>query len=183
MADVIDECPPLAKLFEGGFLEKRFQQVFQVPSAVLARSGAGAEVSEVRDAMSIASTRKRTKGAAATAGPNHATAGPNRGGDLAGDAPEGAPGGWGPASPRRGGSASPKRGGRKGTRGSGSGVEAEAWPGLEEALKESEKEVAPVAEAGPAMAPVVGSSGQGIGMRARPAGEEAKDASAQRGRK
>lgn len=30
MADVIDECPPLAKLFEGGFLERRFQQVFQV---------------------------------------------------------------------------------------------------------------------------------------------------------
>ncbi|CAM9675280.1 unnamed protein product, partial [Ectocarpus sp. 8 AP-2014] len=148
----------------------------QVPSAVLARSGAGAEVSEVRDAMSIASTRKGTKGAAAAAGPN-------RGGDLARDAPEGARGGRGSASPRGGGSASPKRGGRKGTRGSGSGVEAEAWPGLEEALKESEKEVAPVAEAGPATAPVVGSSGQGIGMRARPAGGEAKDESAKRGRK
>lgn len=88
----------------------------QVPSAVLARSGAGAEVSEVRDAMSIASTRKGTKGAAATAGPN-------RGGDLAGDAPQGARGGRGSASPRGGGSASPIRGGRKGTRGSGSGVE------------------------------------------------------------
>ncbi|CAM9720736.1 unnamed protein product, partial [Ectocarpus sp. 13 AM-2016] len=82
MADVIDECPPLAKLFEGGFLEKRFQEVFQVPSAVLARSGAGTEVSEVRDATSTASTRKRTKGAAATAGHD-------RDGDLAGDAPEG----------------------------------------------------------------------------------------------
>lgn len=28
MADVVDECPPLAKLFEGGL--ERFQEVFQV---------------------------------------------------------------------------------------------------------------------------------------------------------
>lgn len=170
MADVIDECPPLAKLFEGGFLEKRFQEIFQVksqgayppppfmrallgcsprgfhtpygttdappgcfvffprqlpagfrhqqiPSAVLARSGAGTEVSEVRDAMSVGLTRKGTKGAAPAA------AGANRGDDLAGDPREDARGGGRSASPRGGGSASPKRGGRRGTRGSGLRVE------------------------------------------------------------
>lgn len=30
IADIVDECPPLAKLFEGGLLERRFQDVFQV---------------------------------------------------------------------------------------------------------------------------------------------------------
>ncbi|CAM9803398.1 unnamed protein product, partial [Ectocarpus fasciculatus] len=179
MADVIDECPPLAKLFEGGFLEKRFQEVFQVPSAVLARSGAGAEVSEARDEMSIGSTRKRAKGAAAAA----AAAGANRGGDLAELAREGAEGPRGPASPRGGGSASPKRGRQRGTRGSEQGVEAEAWPGIEEALKEPENEVVLAAEAGPATALAASSSGQGIGIRARPAGGKARDESAKRGRK
>lgn len=32
IADVIDECPPLAKLFEGNFLQHRFQDVLQVGS-------------------------------------------------------------------------------------------------------------------------------------------------------
>lgn len=30
MADIIDKCPPMAKLFEGGILERRFQEVFEV---------------------------------------------------------------------------------------------------------------------------------------------------------
>lgn len=34
MADVIDECPPLAKLFEGGL--ERFEEVFQVKKQMAA---------------------------------------------------------------------------------------------------------------------------------------------------
>ncbi|CAN0232463.1 unnamed protein product [Pylaiella littoralis] len=182
MADVIDECPPLAKLFEGGFLERRFQEVFQMPSALMAGSGSEAAAAVSGDCQgteSPAGFRKRSP--------------VMKGADKAGGGKGGTSAGAGAAvcssPPRKGvvGSSPkckptipPEEGvrGRRGTRGSGLGVDAGTWPGLEQALRASEddtaKEVATASS---------GKVCKGLGMRSRPVNPTVSDESAKRSRK
>eukprot|EP00752_Nemacystus_decipiens_P003809 g3505.t1 len=165
MADVVDEFPPLAKLFEAGL--ERFQEVFQAPGALLSVSGSGAGASGAQDpAKSPAGSKRKLIGGAAG----------TEGGSLGGRGSAAVARGSGGSPPIEGASWSEDGArGRRGTRRSNVGVEADVWPGLQQALRASKEDAAAsTAERGPS---------KGVGVRSRPADPKANVESAKRGRK
>ncbi|CAM9392845.1 unnamed protein product, partial [Hapterophycus canaliculatus] len=194
LADVIDECPPLAKLFDGDLLQRRFQEVYQVPSALMedvdAEPRSEAAVSDGQDEATPPG-QKPSEGAAAAAAAaaggtssSSSSSGRNKTRSAAEEGGKGEIARSISSPPNRmrlaWSSPDPGTSGRRGKRGTGLGVEDEkAWPGLEQALKASELEYA--AAAGNAEGTGAAMNGTGVVRSRRLAnqGDKEVDSSAQ----